>query len=110
MLRAVRELLVVLAVILGLAFLAAYLYEHVGNVDAHKAYPVVFYVGGAGLLVFAILTRGAEGWAYDVFADLGFRHRHRVAVGGRALNSTGTLALAAVLLLVLGGVFDTVLR
>lgn len=110
MLRAVRELLVVLAVILGLAFLAAYLYQHVGNVDAHKAYSVVFYVGGAGLLVFAILTRGAEGWAYDVFADLGFRHRHRVAVRDRALNPTGTLALAAVLLLVLGGVFDTVLR
>ena len=108
--RAVRELLVVLAVILGLAFLGAYLYQHVGNVDAHKAYSVVFYVGGAGLLVFAIITRGAEGWAYDVFADFGFRHRRRVAVRERTLNPTGTLVLAAVLLLVLGGVFDTVLR
>ena len=67
--RAARELVVVLAVILGLAFLAAYLYEHVGNVGAHKAYAVVFYVGGAGLLIFAIITRGAEGRAYDVFAD-----------------------------------------
>ena len=110
MLRAARELVVVLAVILGLAFLAAYLYQHLADVDAHKAYSVVFYVGGAGLLVFAILTRGAEGWAYDVFADFGVRYRHRVAVRERALNPTGVFVLAAVLLLVLGGVFDTVLR
>jgi hypothetical protein len=60
-LRALRELVLVLVVILGLAFLAAFGYQHAGGVDAHRAYSVVFYVGGGVLLLFALLTRGAEG-------------------------------------------------
>ena len=104
-LRAVRELAVVLAVIVGLAFLAAYLYQHLGHVDAHLAYSVAFYVGGGALLVFAVLTRGAEGHVYDLA-----RRRRPVRERERALNPTGTLVLAAVLLLALGAVFDTVLR
>jgi hypothetical protein len=72
-LRALRELVVVLAVIVALAFLAAYLYQHLGNVDAHQAYAVVFYVGGGVLLVFALVTRGAGGGrAYDL-AGVGLR-------------------------------------
>ena len=77
--------------------------------DADRAYAVVFYVGGGVLLIFALVTRGAEGWAYDL-SDFGLRRRHRVPERERALNPTGTLALAGVLLVVLGGVFDTVLR
>lgn len=100
-----RELVVVVAVILGLAFLAAYLYEHLGNVDAHQAYSVVFYIGGAVLLILAIVTRGTEGHVYD----LG-RRRRRIRERERALNPTGVLVLGAVLLLALGAVFDTVLR
>jgi hypothetical protein len=107
-LRAVRELVVVLAVVVGLAFLAAYLYQHLGNVDAHRAYAVVFYVGGGVLLVFALVTRGAEGRAYDL-AGVGLRRRRRVRQQERTLNPTGVLVLAAILLLVLGGVFDTIL-
>ena len=109
MLRALRELVVVLAVILGLAFLAAYLYQHLGDVDAHRAYSVVFYVGGGVLLVFALLTRGAEG-RVAFLGGVGLERRGRVRERERALNPTGVLVLAAVLLLVLGGVFDTILR
>jgi hypothetical protein len=108
-LRAVRELVVVVVVVVGLTFLAAVLYQHLGHVDAHRAYAVAFYVGGGVLLLFALLTRGAEGRAYDL-ADLGLRRRHRVRERERALNPTGALSLAAVVLIVLGGVFDTILR
>jgi hypothetical protein len=107
-LRALRELVVVLVVILGLAFLAAFLYQHTGHVDAHRAYSIVFYVGGGVLLLFALLTRGAEGRAYSL-AGVGLSRRRRVREQERALNPTGVLVLAAVLILVLGGVFDTIL-
>jgi hypothetical protein len=107
-LRALRELVAVLVVILGLAFLAAYLYEHVGGASAHRAYALVFYLGGAGLLLFALVTRGAEGRAYNL-APVGLLRRERVRERERALNPTGVLVAAAVLLLVLGGVFDTIL-
>jgi hypothetical protein len=109
MLRALRELVVVLAVILGLAFLAAYLYQHLGDVDAHRAYSVVFYVGGGVLFLFALLTRGAEG-RVAFLGGVGLERRGRVREQERALNPTGVLVLAAILLLVLGGVFDTILR
>jgi hypothetical protein len=80
MLGAVRELVVVLAVILGLAFLAAYLYQHVGRLSAHRAYTLVFYLGGAGLLLFALVTRGAERRAYKL-ALVGLLRRQRSASG-----------------------------
>ena len=109
MLRAVRELVVVVAVILGLSFLAAYLYQHVGGVDAHRAYSVVFYVGGGVLFLVALLTRGAEG-RVAFLAGVGLERGGRIREQERTLNPTGVLVLAAVLMLVLGGVFDTVLR
>ena len=109
MLRAVREFLTVLAVILGLAFLAAFLYRHLGGADAHRAYSVVFYVGGGVLFLFALLTRGAEG-RVAFLAGVGLERRGRVREGERRLNPTGVFVLAAILLLFLGGVFDTVLR
>ena len=109
MLRALRDLVVVLAVILGLTFLAAFLYQHVGRVAAHRAYSVVFYVGGGVLFLFALLTRGAEG-RVAFLAGVGLERRGRVREQERTLNPTGTLVLAAVLLLALGAVFDTVLR
>ena len=108
MLRAPRELVLVLAVILGLAFLAAFLYERLGDVSAHRAYTLVFYVGGGVLLLFALVTRGAEGRAYNL-APVGLLRRERVRERERTLNPTGVLVLAAILLLVLGGVFDTIL-
>jgi hypothetical protein len=107
-LRALRELVVVLAVILALAFLAAFLYQHVGGVDAHRAYSVVFYVGGGVLFLFALLTRGAEG-RVGFLAGVGLERRGRVREQPRTLNPTGVFVLAAILLLVLGGVFDTIL-
>ena len=58
MLRALRDLVVALVVILGLAFLAAFLYQHAGGVDAHRAYSVVFYVGGGVLFLFEWGTDG----------------------------------------------------
>ena len=63
MLRALRDLVVALVVILGLAFLAG----------------------------------------------VGLERRGRVREQERTLNPTGVLVLAAILLLVLGGVFDTIL-
>jgi hypothetical protein len=107
-LRAIRELAVVLVVILGLAFLAAFLYQHVGGVDAHRAYSVVFYVGGGMLFLFALLTRGAEG-RVAFLAGVGLERRGRVREEERRLNPTGVFVLAAILLLFLGGVFDTIL-
>jgi hypothetical protein len=107
-LRALRELVLVLAVILGLAFLAAFLYERLGDVSAHRAYSLVFYIGGGVLLLFALLTRGAEG-RVAFLAGVGLERLGRVREEPRALNPTGVLVLAAVLLLVLGGVFDTIL-
>jgi hypothetical protein len=108
-LRALRELVVVLAVILALAFLAAFLYQRVGGVDAHRAYSVVFYVGGGVVLLFALLTRGAEG-RVAFLAGIGLERRGWVREEERRLNPTGVFVLAAILLLFLGGVFDTVLR
>ena len=108
MLRALRELVLVLAVILGLAFAAAFLYERLGDVSAHRAYSLVFYIGGGVLLLFALVTRGAEGRAYNL-APVGLLRRERVRERERTLNPTGVLVLAAILLLVLGGVFDTIL-
>jgi hypothetical protein len=107
-LRALRELVVVLVVILGLAFLAAFLYEHAAGVDAHRAYSLVFYVGGGVLLLFALLTRGAQG-RVAFLGGVGLERVGRVREQERTLNPTGVLVLAALLLLVLGGVFDTVL-
>src|SRR5918911_3330487 len=109
MLRALRELVLVLAVILGLAFLAAFLYERLRDVSAHRAYSLVFYIGGGVLFLFALLTRGAEG-RVAFLAGVGLERRGRVREGERRLNPTGVFVLAAILLLFLGGVFDTVLR
>jgi len=105
-LRAIRELVVVLAVVLGLAFLAAFLYEHLGGATAHRAFTIVFYGGGCVLLVFSLLPGGGGGRARGGRLS---RMPVRVRDDGRALNPRGALAVAAVLLLVLGGVFDTIL-
>jgi hypothetical protein len=107
-LRALRQLVVVLVVIVGLAFLAAYLYD-LSGASTHRAYTVVFYVGGGVLLLFALLTRGAEGrvaFLDGVGLERVGRVRHEEE---RALKPTGVLVLAAIVLLVLGGVFDTIL-
>ena len=68
----------------------------------------MFYVGGAVLLVFALLTRGAERRVW-FRGGIGVERLGYVPEEQRALNPTGVLALAALVLLVLGGVFDTVL-
>ena len=107
MLRALRQLVVALVVIVGLALLAAFLYDRSGA-SMHGAYTVVFYVGGGVLLLFALLTRGAEG-RVAFLGGVGLERVGRVREEQRALNPTGVLVLAAVLLLVLGGVFDTIL-
>jgi hypothetical protein len=107
-LRALRDLVVALVVILGLAFLAAFGYQHAGGVDVHRAYSVVFYVGGGVLFLVALLTRGAEG-RVAFLAGVGLERGGRIREQERTLNPTGVLVLAAVLMLVLGGVFDTIL-
>ena|GEM_PF-4099510 len=43
-------------------------------------------------------------------AGVGLERRGRVREGERRLNPTGVFVLAAILLLFLGGVFDTALR
>jgi hypothetical protein len=107
-LRALGRLLVALIVIVGLAFGAAFVYEQAGDVTAHRAFTVVFYVGGGVLLLFALLTRGAEG-RVAFLGGVGLERLGRVPEEQRALNPTGVLVLAALVLLVLGGVFDTIL-
>jgi hypothetical protein len=109
MLRALRALVVLLAVVLALAFGVAYLYMRLGDASSHRAFSLVFYVGGGILLLFALLTRGAEGRAYDLGPNVGLTRVFSIRPEERALNPTGAFVLAAVVLLVLGGVFDTVL-
>jgi|SRR5919108_3622218 hypothetical protein len=106
MLRALRELGAALAVALVLAFAAALLYQHVGGVSAHRAFSLVFYLGGAGMLVFALVPRGARGRGYGPVPLL---RRFGGPEPAPALNPTGLLAVTGVVLLVLGGVFDTFL-
>ena len=108
MLLALRDLVVALVVILGLALLAAFLYQHASGADVHRAYSVVFYVGGGVLFLFALLTRGAEG-RVAFLGGVGLERRGRVREQERTLNPTGVLVLAAVVMLFLGGVFDTIL-
>jgi hypothetical protein len=109
MLRALRALVVLLVVVLALAFGIAYLYRWLGDVSSHRAFSLVFYVGGGVLLLFALLTRGAESRAYDLGRGVGLMRRFSVRPEERALNPTGAFVVAALVLLVLGGVFDTVL-
>jgi hypothetical protein len=59
----------------------------------HRAFTLVFYAGGAGLLLFAMITHGAEARGPS----------------DRAINITGALMLAGLLTLGLGVVFETVL-
>lgn len=110
MLRALRVLVVLLVVVVAVALGVAYLYLRLGDVSSHRAFSLVFYVGGAVLLLFALLTRGAEGRAYNLGSGVGLMRVFSVQPQERALNPTGALVVAAVVLLVLGGVFDTVLR
>ena len=106
MLRALRELALVLGVVLAVAFAVALLYQHLGGVSAHRAFTIVFYLGGAGMLVFALVPRGARGRGYGTMPLL---RRFGGPEPAPALNPTGLLAVAAVVLLALGAVFDTFL-
>jgi hypothetical protein len=109
MLRALRALVVLLAVVVGLALGAAYLYLWLGDVSSHRAFSLVFYLGGGLLLLFALLTRGAEGRAYNLGPGVGLMRVFSVRPEERTLNPTGAFVIAAIVLLVLGGVFDTIL-
>ncbi|HYZ77086.1 MAG TPA: hypothetical protein VE596_06885 [Gaiellaceae bacterium] len=60
MLRPLREL----ALVLGLAFAAALLSQHLAGASAHRAFTIVFYLGGAGMLVFTLVPRGVRGRGY----------------------------------------------
>src|SRR5918912_1770576 len=102
MLRALRALVVLLGVVVALAFGAAYLYLWLGDVSSHRAFSLVFYLGGGLLLLFALLTRGAESRAYNLGRGVGLMRRFSVRPEERGLNPTGALAIAAVVLLVLG--------
>ena len=106
MLRALRELGVVLVVALAIAFAVALLYQHLGGESAHRAFAIVFYVGGAGMLVFALVPRGARGRGYGTMPLL---RRFGGPEPAPALNPTGPLAVAGIVLLALGALFDTFL-
>ena len=106
MLRALREFAVVLGVVLTLAFAAALLYQHLGGESAHRAFTIVFYLGGAGMLVFALVPRGARGRGYGTMPLL---RRFGGSEPTPALNPTGLLAVVGIVLLALGAVFDTFL-
>ena len=92
-LRGLRQLVTLLAIVVGVVAAIAVLVWQAGGVSPHRAFRVVFYAGGACLLLFALMTSGAEG-------------------GGpsdRVINPTGALVVAAVLTLALGVVFEGVL-
>jgi hypothetical protein len=91
-LRGLRQLVTLLAVVIGVVAAIAALVWQVGGTSAHRAFTLVFYAGGACLLLFALLTSGAEGGPSD-----------------RAINPTGALVLTAVLTLALGVVFEALL-
>ena len=90
-LRGLRQLVTLLAIVVGVVAAIAVLVWQAGGVSPHRAFTVVFYAGG--LLLFALMTSRAEG-------------------GGpsdRVINPTGALVVAAVLTLALGVVFEGVL-
>jgi cytochrome b len=92
-LRGLRQLVTLLAILIGLVAAVAILVWQAGGMSAHRAFTLVFYAGGACMLLFALLTSGAEGRGPS----------------DRAINPTGALVLAAVLTLALGVVFEAVL-
>jgi len=106
-LRALRELALVLGVALAVAFAVALLYQHLGGASAHRAFAIVFYVAGAGMLVFALVPRGAQGRGYGTMPLL---RRFGGDEPAPALNPTGLLAVVGIVLLALGAVFDTFLN
>src|ERR671924_1367748 len=99
MLRPLREL----ALVLGLAFAAALLSQHLAGASAHRAFTIVFYLGGAGMLVFALTPRGARGRGYGTMPLL---RRFGGDEPAPALNPSGLLAVVGVVLLALGALFD----
>ena len=82
-----------LTVVIGVVAAIAALVWLAGGTSAHRAFTLVFYAGGACLLLFALLTSGAEGRGPS----------------DRAINPTGALVLAAVGTLALGVVFEALL-
>ena len=60
-LRGLRQLVTLLTVVIGVVAAIAALVWLVGGTSAHRAFTLVFYAGGACLLLFALLTSGAEG-------------------------------------------------
>jgi|GraSoiStandDraft_9_1057307.scaffolds.fasta_scaffold489551_1 VIT1/CCC1 family predicted Fe2+/Mn2+ transporter len=92
-LRGLRQLVTLLTVVIGVVAAIAALVWLVGGTSAHRAFTLVFYAGGACLLLFALLTSGAEGRGPS----------------DRAINPTGALVLAAVGTLALGVVFEALL-
>jgi peptidoglycan/LPS O-acetylase OafA/YrhL len=105
-LRALRELALVLGFVLAVTFAVALLYQHLGGESAHRAFAIVFYIAGAGMLVFALTPRGARGRGYGTMPLL---RRYGGNEPAPALNPTGLLAVVGIVLLALAVVFDTFL-
>jgi hypothetical protein len=87
-------------------FAVALLYQHPGGESAHRAFAIVFYIGGAGMLVFALTPRGARGRGYGTMSLL---RRFGGDEPAPALNPSGLLAIVGIVLLAIGAVFDTFL-
>lgn len=109
-LRAPLALLLIVLIFAGAAFGVGVLILRLTEMDAHRAFGLGFYGLGALLVLFGLLSHGAEGRAYGPAPDaflvrvMGVPDEER-----RALNPTGAFAFAGLVLVGIGVVFDAAL-
>ena len=102
-LRAILSLLTVAVAVVAIALAIAGVYYALGDVSGERALKLVFYIGGAGLLVFSLLTHGSERKAWSSAADSFVEHLVDVPPDERiTVNPTAAFMLGAIALLALG--------
>jgi hypothetical protein len=103
------SLVLAVTALVGIAFLIALVY-HLTGANWQRAILIVFLIGGAGLVAFAVLTHGAEQKGASMF-DFALERVYRVPPDERMkLNPTGVLVVAGIVLAAIGLVVDAVAR
>ena len=103
------SLVVAVTTLVGVAFLIAVAY-HLTGADWRRAILIVFLIGGAGLVAFALLTHGAEQQGSTIF-DHALERVYQVPRDERmTLNPTGVLVIAGIVMAGIGLVVDAVAR
>jgi hypothetical protein len=103
------SLVIAVTAVLGVAFLIALVY-HLTGADWRRAILIIFLIGGAGLVAFALLTHGAEQKGAAMF-DFALDWVYWVPPDERmTLNPTGVLVIAGIVMAAIGLVVDAVAR